>query len=150
MKLSKHQRSVIHGTQQNSNSSKPPTLFFQLMERLKCFFGRAAQSHFSPSSIMHPRYLSAFVCRGLLNCGTERRLYSFMGREEGVTGSFVCVGETVHAEHKHTVSLWFLTSVLCPDTVRPGQHSQLVVYIWHQPVSLKLSHNLLLFSSQPI
>lgn len=47
MELNKHQLSVIHGTQQNNSSSKPPTLFFQLMERLECFLGEVSGS-FSP------------------------------------------------------------------------------------------------------
>lgn len=70
-------------------------------------FWTSCSVSFSPPSIMHPRYLGAFVFRGLPNCGTEQGLYSFMGREEGVTGSFVCVEEIVHTECKHTVSLWF-------------------------------------------
>lgn len=103
---------------------------------------------FSPH-IMHPRYLSAFVFKGLLNCGAERRLYSFMGREEGVTGSLFVWKKLCIMSMRTLVSPWFRTSVLCPDTVCSDcSSSELVVLAWHQSVSPKSTTNLLLFCSQ--
>lgn len=75
MEQNKHRRSVIHGAKQNSISSKTPTLFFQLMKRLECFFGQAAQTLFLPP-LSWVQDISVLIFSGLLNCGTVWRWWS--------------------------------------------------------------------------
>lgn len=51
MELNKHQRSVIHGTQQNSNSLKPPTLFLPANGEAGVLFWTSCSVSFSPLTV---------------------------------------------------------------------------------------------------